>query len=69
MLSEGDHGDIGYYTDANKAIVDFLKAVECFGEDGELSIEYDDNEDVIGMTFDDFINLRQEELNCCDFLS
>ena len=69
ILSEDSHGDIGYYTNANKAIVDFLKAVERFGEDGKLSVEYDDNENVIGMNFDDFINLRQEKLNCCDFLS
>ena len=68
VLNEDNHGDIGYYTDANKAITDFLNAVERFGEDGKLSVEYDDNENVIGMNFDDFINLRQEKLNCCDFL-
>ena len=68
VLSEDNHGDIGYYTNANKAIVDFLNIVERFREDGKLSVEYDDNENVIGMNFDDFINLRQEKLNCCDFL-
>ena len=68
VLSEDNHGDIGYYTNANKAIVDFLNMVERFREDGKLSVEYDDNENVIGMNFDDFINLRQEKLNCCDFL-
>ena len=68
VLSEDNHGDIGYYTNANKAMVDFLNVVEQFGEDGKLSVEYDDNENVIGMNFDDFINLRQEKLNCCDFL-
>ena len=69
VLSEDSHGDIGYYTNANKAIVDFLKEGERFGEEGKLSVEYDDNGNVIGMNFDDFINLRQEKLNCCDFLN
>lgn len=68
VLSEENHGDVGYYTDANKAITDFLKAVEQDEKVGELFIDYDDDGNVARMNYDDSVWLRQEQLNYCPFV-
>ena len=68
VLSEESHGDVGYYTDANKAITDFLKVIERGDEGGELSIDYDDDENIVRMNYDDSVWLRRERLNYCPFV-
>lgn len=65
VLSEECHGDVGYYTNAEKAVADFLALAASTDDEGEISVEYDDEGNLIAMNFDDCVDLRQEPLDHC----